>query len=152
MNEIETQQKSRSRLRRVSLVTWLRLLRIMHRNEQAAAEHLRGWNLTHAQFDVLAQLGSAGDRITQSDLAARLLVTQGNITQLLDRMEQRGLVQRCPEGRSNLLSLTPEGWEMYDEVVPAHEEWQAERLSALTVDEQRQLLSLLDKLDRAQRG
>src|SRR5690348_2998284 len=105
MNETEAQQKGRSRLRRVSLVTWLRLLRIMHRNEQAAAEHLREWNLTHAQFDVLAQLGSVGDRITQSDLAERLLVTQGNITQLLDRMEQRGLVQRCPEGRSNLLSL-----------------------------------------------
>jgi DNA-binding MarR family transcriptional regulator len=79
-------------------------------------------------------------------------VTQGNITQLLDRMEQRGLVARCPEGRSNLLSLTPEGWELYDEVVPAHEEWQAERLSPLTLDEQRQLLSLLDKLERAHRS
>lgn len=152
MTDSTTERARGSRLRRLSLVTWLRLLRIMHRHEQAAAEHLRQWNLTHAQFDVVAQLGSAGDRITQSDLAERLLVTQGNITQLLDRMEQRGLVERCPEGRSNLLSLTPQGWELYDEVVPAHEEWQAEQLSPLTVEEQRQLLSLLDKLDRAQRG
>lgn len=152
MAEILSSKKGpRTELRRVGVLAWLRMMRIVHRNDQAAAEHLRRWDLTHAQFDVLAHLGAANGLLTQTDLASRLFVTQGNITQLLDRLERRGLVQRCPEGRSNYLSLTAEGKRVYEEVVPAQEDWQAERLCGLDEAEQQELLRLLSKLDRTLR-
>ncbi|HEY8291604.1 MAG TPA: MarR family transcriptional regulator, partial [Thermomicrobiales bacterium] len=81
------------------------------------------------------------------ELANRLLVTKGNISQLLDKMERRGLVTRCPEGRANALSLTAEGKRLFAAVVPAHEARVIARFGALTTDEQRQLLRLLRTLD-----
>lgn len=140
----------KQRLRRPGLLAWLHLLRIARRTERAATQQIQAAGISYAQFDVLAQLG-AGEGITQQELARRLLVTQGNITQLLDKMERSGLVRRSPSGRSNQLFLTDEGRRIYDAVVPAHEDWQVARMSALTPEEQRELLRLLAKLDRAQR-
>jgi DNA-binding MarR family transcriptional regulator len=146
---VNTKQQ-RSGLRRPSVLAWLYMLRITRRGARAAAEQLATWELSYAQFDVLAQIG-ASEGMSQQELAQRLLVTQGNITQLLDKLEQRGLVRRCPVGRTNKLVLTDAGRGLYAQVVPAHEDWQADRFAGLSLDEQRTLLQLLTKLDRAQR-
>jgi DNA-binding MarR family transcriptional regulator len=143
-------KRFRRSLRRPSLLAWLHLLRITRRAERMAAEQLREWELSYAQFDVIAQLGGS-EGMTQQELARRLLVTEGNVTQLLDKLERRSLVRRCPEGRTKRVILTPEGRSLFAEAVPAHEEWQAARFAALSDAEQRELLRLLKRLDRAQR-
>jgi len=111
---------------------------------------MRAQGVSSAQFDAIAQVG-AGRGLTQQELADRLLVTQGNICQLLDGMEKKGLVERRREGRSNRLFLTTAGQELFDCMVPEHEAWQAQRMAVLTAEEQRELLRLLRKLDRSQR-
>lgn len=133
---------------RPSVMAWMRLARVFQKIDRASEVHLRPWNLNVAQFDVLARVGAAKG-ITQQELADRLLVTKGNISQLLDRLEQRGLLKRCQEGRTNTLSLTEEGQQLYAQVVPAQEEMVAQHFSALTSQEVNQLLYLLRKLDRA---
>ena len=132
------------------LLAWLRMARVVNRTHRAAAERLRERGLTHAQFDVIAQVGAARGP-AQQELAERLLVTQGNVCQLLDGLERKGLVERRREGRSNHVFLTPAGQELSEQVVPEHETWQVERMSALTDDEQHELLRLLRKLDRSQK-
>jgi hypothetical protein len=82
------------------VVAWLRLLRVAQRGEQDLGEQLKGWGLNNAQFDVLAHVG-ANEGVMQQELADSLLVTKGNIAQLLDRMQKRGLIERRPEGRTN---------------------------------------------------
>lgn len=133
--------------RHPAVLAWLRLACVYQKIDRATAEHLRPWDLSVAQFDVLAQLGSA-EEITQQELADRLLVTKGNASQLLARMEARGLVARRPEGRTLRLSLTATGRRLYDAAVPAQEALVAARFGALTADEQAQLLHLLRVLDR----
>src|SRR5690606_37554265 len=128
----------------------MRMARIVARNHRAAAERLRAHDLSHAQFDVLAQLGSARG-IKQRDLAVRLLVTQGDLSQLLSGLERKGLVERRREGRCKHLFLTEAGRALYAEVVPAHEAWQEARIATLTEPERRELMRLLGKLDRATR-
>src|SRR5258708_23577920 len=150
MNEKSPSRNRDSGLRRPSVIGWLHLLRISHRVLQATASQLSGWNLSNAQFDVLSQVGAA-EGISQLDLAKRLFVTQGNITQLLDKMEARGLIRRMPEGRTKRLYLTPAGRQLFDEAVPFHQDFIAAQFSGLTPDEQRQLAHLLAKLDRLQR-
>ncbi len=130
------------------MLAWLRLLRVAQRGERDLAEQLKLWGLNNAQFDVLAHVGAAEGN-TQQELADSLLVTKGNVAQLLDRMERRGLIERRPEGRINRLFLTEEGRRMFAEVVPAHEASIDERLSVLSKEEQNQLLELLRKLDQA---
>jgi DNA-binding MarR family transcriptional regulator len=135
-------------LRRPSVVAWLRLLRVASKVERALDEHSRGWGLNNAQFDVLAHVGAA-EGITQQELADSLLVTKGNVAQLLDRVEERGLISRRREGRTNRLFLTDEGRRLFAEVVPAHEDLIDEQLYALSQEERKRLHELLRKLDRA---
>ncbi len=111
------------------------------------SEQLRTHGLSLAQFDVIAQVGSA-EGLTQRDLAGKLVVTEGNITQLLDKMEERGLVSRDAEGRCNRLWLTKAGRRLYAEAVPTQNEHVAGLMSVLTEDEQGELSRMLRKLQR----
>ena len=135
-------------MRRASVLAWLRLLRVSQKVERDLAGQLKLWGLNNAQFDVLAHVG-ADEGITQQELADSLLVTKGNVAQLLDRMEKRGLIERRPQGRINRLFLTNEGRRTFAEVVPAHEAMIDDRLSVLSEEERRQLFELMRKLDRA---
>jgi DNA-binding MarR family transcriptional regulator len=144
-------EDSRSRgesLRRPSVLAWLRLLRVTQKVERALARQLKLWDLNNAQFDVLAHVGAA-EGITQQELADSLLVTKGNVAQLLGRMERRGLIERRSQGRTNRLFLTDEGRRTFTEVVPAHEALIDDRLSVLSEEDQKQLFELLRRLDRA---
>lgn len=144
-------EDSRSRgesLRRPSVLAWLRLLRVTQKVERALARQLKLWGLNNAQFDVLAHVGAA-EGITQQELADSLLVTKGNVAQLLGRMERRGLIERRSQGRTNRLFLTDEGRRTFTEVVPAHEALIDDRLSVLSEEDQKQLFELLRRLDRA---
>jgi DNA-binding MarR family transcriptional regulator len=135
------------RLRRPAVLGWLRLMRVFQKVERVSGEHLRAWDLSVAQFDVLAHVG-ASEGMTQQELADSLLVTKGNVCQLLDKLEGRGLISRQQEGRANRLFLTEEGRRLFDEVVPAHEAVIADRFSVLSQEEQTRLYELLRKFDR----
>jgi DNA-binding MarR family transcriptional regulator len=136
---------------RARVITWLRLARVYQRLDRASAEFLRRWDLSVAQFDVLAQVG-AHEGLTQQELADHLLVTKGNISQLLARMERRGLVRRTQEGRALMLSLTPEGKRVRDIVVPAQEALIAAHLAPLDMAELRAVSATLRRLDRVPSG
>src|ERR671916_2634691 len=101
-------------LRRPALMAWMRLMRVYQKVDRASAEHLKGWGLSVAQFDVLARVG-AEEGIKQQEVADSLLVTKGNVCQLLDKMEGRGLISRHREGRINRLFLTGEGRALFGE-------------------------------------
>lgn len=132
-----------------ALLAWLRMARLVARTHRDAAAKLKAFDLSNAQFDVIAQVGSH-DGPSQQQLAEKLLVTQGNVCQLLDGLQARGLVERRKSGRSNRLYLTEEGRTLYRQAVPAQETWQAGRLAGLEPEEQRQLLRLLRKLEQSQ--
>jgi DNA-binding MarR family transcriptional regulator len=141
------QAEAESRRRR-AMVLWIRIARIYGRHVRRATAQLEQWDLTLAQFDALVQIGAA-EGLTQQQLAARLLVTQGNVTQLLDKLEGRGLIRRCREGRIKRLVLTDAGRRCYAELVPAQELLHAELFAALAPERQRQLMALLRALDRS---
>jgi DNA-binding MarR family transcriptional regulator len=135
-------------LRSPAVLAWMRLLRIQQKVGRILTEDLKRADLNLAQFDTLAQVG-AGEGITQQGLAESLLVTKGNVCQMLDRLERRGLLLRRPDGRANRLYLTDEGRRLFDEVVPDHEALVAAQFSALSSAEQRDLMRLTGKLDRS---
>ena len=131
-----------------ALLGWMRLMRVYHKVERRSAERLKGWGLSVAQFDVLAHVGAA-EGITQQELADSLVVSKGNVCQLLDKMEGRGWISRVQEGRANRLFLTYEGRRLFEDVVPVHEADIAKRFSVLSEADQAQLHELLRKFDRA---
>ncbi|MCA3596363.1 MAG: MarR family transcriptional regulator [Methylobacterium sp.] len=90
---------------------WFRFLRMHQRGHSAMSGRLRNIGLSVAQFDLLSTL-TEDEGITQRDLAERLYVTKGNVSGLVDRLVEAGLVDRKPipgDRRSHALHLTSEG-------------------------------------------
>src|SRR5215208_4276422 len=141
-----TSQPQRSSLRHPAVLAWLRLARVFQKIDTCSERFFRSHGLNTAHFDVLAQVGAARG-MTQQELADALLVTKGNISQLLSKLEQAGLITRRQEGRTNCLSLTEQGQALYDRVVPQQEALIADLRAPLADYEQRELLRLLRKLD-----
>lgn len=130
---------------RLGLLLWFRLSRFYNWSVRSTNQHLKKWDLSTAQFDVLAQVGGH-ERLTQQELGKKLFVTKGNVTQLVNKMEKLGLIHRKQEGNAKYLSLTAKGRALYEAVVPPQETFQAEQFSKLNKDEQKQLLELLRKI------
>jgi DNA-binding MarR family transcriptional regulator len=135
-------------VRAAGLLAWMRLARVFQKVDRAATESLRWRQLSPAQVDVLAKVGSA-EGISQQELANALLVTKGNVCQLLDKMEGTGLLERRPDGRVNRLFLTDQGRQIHDEVVPQHDAMLAGHFKTLSVRDQHELLRLLRQIDRS---
>ncbi len=130
------------------VVAWLRLARVYHKIDRRTADTMRRHGISVSRFDVLNHAGSVEGR-TQQQIADALLVTKGNITQLVDAMEADDLLVRCREGRTNRIYLTSAGRRLRRELVLAQERALAHDWAALDPDEVQTLLHLLRKLERS---
>ena len=102
--------------------------------------------LTEALGDVLWQLGAVGEAVPMRDLADRLHCDPSNVTFLADRLEERGLIERCPDPsdrRVKLLALTPAGLAVRIRIVQAAAT--SSPLARLSLADQQRLCRLLDK-------
>ncbi len=106
---------------------WIRLLRVTRFIEGEIRERLRReMDTTLPRFDVMAALSRADAPMTMSELSRYLMVSNGNVTGIIDRLVDDGLVSRTPlEGdrRSNLVALTEAGENSFVEMAAAHESW-----------------------------
>ena len=111
------------------------------------------FKLSPSARGVLAVVEGAGQPLEPSVIAERLVVTTGSMTSLLDNLEKRGLVRREPhpdDRRKLLIDISAEGRAIVDELLPTLHAREREVIEdALTVAEQRTLLRLLAKLQRA---
>lgn len=147
MSDKYKEDKEQHQDERLGLLIWFRLSRIYNQSLRATNQHLKAWNLTPAQFDVLAQIGTFAG-LTQQELAEKLFVTKGNITQLLAKMEELDLIRREQEWKKKCLFLTEQGQALFDEVVSKQESFQASHFAGLDREEKKQLLSLLRKVQK----
>lgn len=122
-------------------------MRVFHRIDRQSSDRLRELSLSVGRFDVVNHAG-LHEGATQQELADALLVTKGNICQLLDSLERDGLLRRQKEGRANRVHLTSTGREIRERAMERHISEISRSMSALDDDEQRTLLTLLRKLER----
>ncbi|TES52877.1 MarR family transcriptional regulator [Halalkalibacterium halodurans] len=114
-------------------------------------QHLKKWGLSISQFDLLVQIGTH-QPLSQQELAERLLVTKGNMTHALGKLEKLGLVKREQEWRTKLITLTEKGESLLADVLPEQQRFQAAQFDSLTNEEQLELLRLLKKLQKSNNG
>ena len=115
------------------LRVWFRFIRLSRRVTAAVAGELRGIGLSIPQFDVLSTL-SEREGLTQQELAERLYVTKGNVSGLIDRLVEAGLVERRPipgDRRSHALHLTPSGSDLAARGIAAQAAYVARTLGRL---------------------
>ncbi len=135
-----------------SLRLWLRLLSCTTRIEDTIRQRLREqFGITLPRFDLMAQLEREPRGLTMGELSRRMMVTGGNVTTIVDQLENEQLVQRQPlpgDRRAFMVVLTPAGRTAFAAMAIEHEQWVIELLSPLSTPQQDQLHRLLGTLKR----
>jgi MarR family transcriptional regulator, 2-MHQ and catechol-resistance regulon repressor len=112
--------------------------------------HIRQFDLTVPQFDVIATLGNT-DGMLMHELAEKTLVTKGTLTGIVDRLENKGLVRRevPPNNRRCFrVVLTETGESVFNQVFPEHIGYLKTRFDHLTQDDLDEIVLALNKLRR----
>jgi MarR family transcriptional regulator, 2-MHQ and catechol-resistance regulon repressor len=113
--------------------------------------HIRQFDLTPAQFDVIATLGNLNG-LGMGDLGDKTLITKGTLTGVIDRLEQKGLVSRevpVDNRRCVVVKLTSEGQALFEKVFPVHIAHIKECFEKLEPSELELLKVLLGRLRQA---
>jgi DNA-binding MarR family transcriptional regulator len=131
---------------------WLRLLACANRIETTMQRKIAStFGISLARFDLLAQLERAGGVLTMTGASKRMMVTNGAVTGLVDRLAQEGFVMReshPKDRRTILVRLTDEGRHKFLEMAREHESWTISLLAGLALEEKKQLLTNLGALKR----
>jgi DNA-binding MarR family transcriptional regulator len=135
---------------REELRLWLRLLTCTNLIEgEIRARLRRHFGVTLPRFDLMAQLQKAPEGMTLGELSRRMMVSNGNVTGLVERLLESGLVERRPHAtdrRAVVVALTPPGRDSFAAMAAAHAEWIAELCAGLPSPDQAQLMRLLGRL------
>jgi DNA-binding MarR family transcriptional regulator len=134
---------------RDELRLWLRLLTCTNLIEAEIRRRLREqFDVTLPRFDLMAQLDKAPEGMTLSDLSRRMMVSNGNLTGLVERLVSSGHLDRrtsATDRRAQVISLTDLGRAEFREMAAEHEGWIASLFSDLTRKDQEELMRLLAK-------
>lgn len=114
------------------------------------AEGLRksGSSLTPSQARVIFTLGDT-DGMTCKAIGDITLITKGTLTGVVDRLEEKGLVERWSvegDGRKTIVALTKRGERVYQKEFPRHVEFLREKFNRLSASDRKQAVQLLQKI------
>ena len=135
---------------------WIRLLRASRAIEVELRERLRiAFGVTLPRFDVMAALARKQAGMTMTELSRYLMVSNGNVTGIIDRLVSEGMVARsrhAGDRRATFVRLTPKGQQQFAIIAKAHEGWIAEILAGVDTAEAESLIALLSALGVNVRG
>jgi MarR family transcriptional regulator, 2-MHQ and catechol-resistance regulon repressor len=110
--------------------------------------HVRQFDLTPAQFDVISTLGNTNGMM-MGEIGEKTLITKGTLTGVIDRLIQKDLVRRetpSDNRRCVIVRLTPQGQQTFEQVFPAHIAHLKQRFEQLDRSELDMLQILLNRL------
>ncbi len=140
-----SRQPSKRRLR-----LWIRLLRTARAIEAELRERLRvEFATTLPQFEVMAALARANAGMTMSELSRFRMVSNGNVTGIIDRLVTNKLVMRkapADDRRAIIVRLTAKGASQFLQIAKAHEGWVDALLSDFDSTESEPMIQHLDGL------
>ncbi|WP_108895727.1 MarR family winged helix-turn-helix transcriptional regulator [Palleronia abyssalis] len=118
---------------------WLRMLKRTRMVESQLRERLRAqFDTTLPRFDVMAALARYDNGLKMSALSGILRVSNGNVTGIIDRLVEDGIVVRVQvpgDRRASLVRLTRKGHEEFARQATAHEAWIDELLADFDAEE-----------------
>jgi MarR family 2-MHQ and catechol resistance regulon transcriptional repressor len=131
-----------------ALDLYIKLTRAEGAVSTRGARILEGTDLTLGQFGILETLYHLGP-LHQKDISRKLLSSGANVTQLLNKLEKKKLIERRREDEDRRLirtKLTKQGRKLVVKILPRLGDTMAETMSVLSVNEQDKLARLLKKL------
>ncbi|WP_412471583.1 MarR family winged helix-turn-helix transcriptional regulator [Halobacteriovorax sp. RT-1-4] len=128
-----------------------RMIRTTRILDKMISEEVSYFKLTKPQFDVLVILHLTDqESVTTTELAEELLVSKANITGIVKRLEAANLVKKAideNDTRSKKITLTEEGLELINKVLPRYFSMGQELVSRFSQDEKSKLLCQLGMIE-----
>ena len=128
---------------------WLKLLKASGMIKSSIRRRLqKDYSSTLPRFDVMAALFRYPDGLRMSQISEQLKVSNGNVTGIVDRLVENGLVRRTAvtgDRRAALVQLTQKGTEAFQNQARSHEAWVNEMLASLAEND---IAVVGDQLDR----
>ena len=148
---VQHAETSRQRLNRTAYIFLNLTARSLESDIEVICHHD---HLTEAHFRILWVLCRESDSSGRlmGDIADGLINRASDVTRLVDKLEQRGLVcrSRSPQdGRKILVKATPRGRKVFEKIAKKISDVHVDQWTSLTVAEQQQLVALLGKVLRA---
>jgi DNA-binding MarR family transcriptional regulator len=141
---------------KLKLRLWIRLLGAARAIEVDLRKRLDAeFGVTLPRFDVMAALARKDTGMTMTELSRYLMVSNGNVTGIIDRLVAEGRVMRLADKqdrRATFVRLTPKGAEQFRAMAKAHEQWIGEILARCSRDDAEALIELLGGLKAGTRG
>jgi len=137
---------------RSSVRLWLRLFSCTMAIEKDVQRRFAEHGTTLARFDVLAALDRAGDGMTMGALSRALLVSNGNVTQLVQKLAKDGLVRIAPspaDRRASIVRLTGRGRAEFAALAAAHHDWIDALMAGMDAETRETLYQALGALKRS---
>jgi len=132
----------------------LNLFVVLSRAYRSVSEHsdhnIRSHGLNPTEFGVLELLYHKGQHPLQQ-IGEKILLASGSITYVVDKLEQKGLLERkaCTKDRRLTYAvITEKGSKLIEDIFPDHAEVIRDAVSALSASEQAEALQLLKKLGK----
>lgn len=134
---------------KAELRLWLRMLTCATLIESGIRKRLReSFDITLPRFDLMAQLDKTPGGLTLGELSQRMMVSNGNVTAIVEALLAQGLIDRQPSAqdrRAQVVSLTQQGRDAFHGMAEAHEAWIAEIFAGLEPRDVDQLMALLGR-------
>jgi MarR family transcriptional regulator, 2-MHQ and catechol-resistance regulon repressor len=133
-----------------ALKLWVVLARALSSVQAHLQESVARHELTLTEFAILEVLYHKGPLLL-GEVQRRILVSSGGVTYLVDRLTQKGLVERreCPEDRrARYAALTAEGESLIERIFPEHAACIERAMRGLTLEQQRRAIDLLRSLGK----
>jgi DNA-binding MarR family transcriptional regulator len=141
-----------SKEEQAALRSWLKLLGTGNTVRKALHARLQAsFGISLSRFDVLAGLYRTGDAgIRLSELSKQLMVSNGNVTQVITPLIKEGYVERqpCPDdARAAMARLSPAGRAAFEKMAAAHAGWVDILFEKMSDEDHQNLARILDKID-----
>lgn len=128
----------------------LNLLRSTDAVERQMSAALKPFGISSTQYNVLRILRGAGEvGLASGEIGERMITRDPDITRLLDRLEKRGLIERCRENRDRrviMARITDPALKMLAEIDRTHPELVKSMLGHMSEADLRTLCSLLEEI------
>jgi DNA-binding MarR family transcriptional regulator len=137
---------------RSSVRVWLRLLSCTMAIEKDVQRRFATMGTTLARFDLLAALDRHPEGMTMGALSRALLVSNGNVTQLVQKLAKDALVRIAPspdDRRASIVRLTPKGLAEFAGLAAAHHDWIDGLLAGMDAEARGNLYHVLGALKRS---
>lgn len=117
-------------------------------NQKAEAEYAR-FGLTSSAYNVLRILRGSPDCLSRGEIGQRMVNPSPDVTRLIDRLAQRGLVRRQrgrTDRRVSFTRITPKGLALMEQAEAANQAQRAALASRLSAKEWRQLSAFCERI------